>query len=251
MPGDAKSIVRGNSSTWPTQSFLAGLERPVLDALVDAGELTAYRRAQPLIRQGDSDTDVLLLLSSCVKVVSTLPQGGHALLAVRVGGDVVGEQAALDGGLRSASVVACGLSPVLAVRLARAEFERILSGCPAGAFALAASVSRKLRASTRRRVDYTSFTTPTRLARVLLEMADDYGHVTYGGSVVIGVDLTQLEWGTLIGVKASSVERALRELRDNEIVAAGAGRITVRDMAALRALALPGESPKPPRRSLI
>jgi DNA-binding GntR family transcriptional regulator len=46
-----------------------------------------------------------------------------------------------------------------------------------------------------------------------------------------------VEWGTLIGVSGRTAERAISTLRQQGLISREPGRITVLDMAALRALA--------------
>ncbi|WP_406117982.1 cyclic nucleotide-binding domain-containing protein [Streptomyces sp. NBC_00989] len=65
-----------------------------------------------LLSGGAQDRHVLLLLSGFAKVTATVENGGMSLLAVRVGGDTVGEAAAMDGVPCSAAVAACGPMPV-------------------------------------------------------------------------------------------------------------------------------------------
>jgi CRP/FNR family transcriptional regulator, cyclic AMP receptor protein len=74
-----------------------------------------FRKGQTLISEGEQADDIFLLLDASVKVSAQLDAGGRALLAIRIGGDVVGEIAAMDGGTRSATVSACGHEPVIAV----------------------------------------------------------------------------------------------------------------------------------------
>ena len=66
-----------------------------------------------LIREGDPGTAVYLLLAGSVKVTGATDEGG-SLLAIRVGGDLVGELAVLDGRPRVATVTTPG--PVLSRR---------------------------------------------------------------------------------------------------------------------------------------
>ncbi|MFD4738446.1 Crp/Fnr family transcriptional regulator [Streptomyces virginiae] len=237
--GDPYTAVRAARGNWPERSFLRSLDHDLLRELSEAGELMEFPRTRALAVEGSSATDVYLLLSSCVKVTSRLPGGGDALLAVRVGGDVIGELAALDRKPRSATVTACGNTPVEAIRVARQDFFDILTARPQVLLQLSMAVAEKLRTSTRRRIDYRSAKPLVRLARVLTEMADDHGTAPYGRSTVIGVDLTQVEWGTLIGVSGRTVEREISRLREQGLIAKGPGRITVLDMAGLRTLAHP------------
>jgi CRP/FNR family transcriptional regulator, cyclic AMP receptor protein len=224
-------------SGWATTSFLAGLEEHILAALVDASEPARFERDEVLTEQGTVGSDVFLLLTSYVKVTTLLPNGSRALLAVRVGGDLIGELAALDHGLRTGTVIACGVEPVDTLRIDGVAFVRELSSSPKAMLSLSESVARKLRSATQRRIDHQGGEASVRLARVLVEMADDHGATTYRDNVVIGIDVTRLEWGSLIGVSKRTAERAIATLRKAGLIGSGTKRITIRDMPGLRALA--------------
>lgn len=222
---------------WAHTSFLAGLEETVLAALVDASEPARFDRDEVLMAEGSAGSDVFLLLTSYVKVTTLLPNRSRALLAVRVGGDLIGELAALDHGRRTGTVIACGVEPVDTLRIDGELFVRALSASPKAMLSLSESVARKLRSATQRRIDHQGGEASVRLARVLVEMALDHGAPTYRNNVVIGIDITRLEWGSLIGVSKRTAERAIATLRDAKLIGSGMKRITIHDMAGLRALA--------------
>jgi CRP/FNR family transcriptional regulator, cyclic AMP receptor protein len=208
----------------------------VLRDFLSAGELVRFRKGEVLISEGGAGPDMFLLLGASVKVTAQLDGGGQALLAIRVGGDVVGEIAVMDGGVRTATVSACGHEPVIAVRLGRGDLHSLLCHHPEAAISLASAVSRKLRAATRRRVDITSCTARVRIARALLELAEDYGRPAARGTL-ISINLTQIELGTLVGASEATVQRALRDLRNDGLVGNAGRRLLVPDMAALRSAA--------------
>lgn len=226
-------IAQRRRAGWPPTSFLAGLELPVLRDFLSAGELAAFGKGDTIIGEGDAAIDVFLLLDACVKVTARLDAGGRALLAVRVGGDVVGEIAAMAGGARTATVSACGNGEAVAIRLGRDDLREVLGRHPDAAVSLASAISRKLRAATRRRVDISGCTTKVGMARVLLEIAEDHGS-SGGNGVFIGVSLTQSELGTLVGVSETTAQRALSELRNDGVIASEGRRLLVPNMAVLR-----------------
>ncbi|MEV0177262.1 Crp/Fnr family transcriptional regulator [Streptomyces sp. NPDC050803] len=220
---------------WRSGSFLGGLGAAARRELGERGELVSFERGALLIEEGDSTSDVFVLCSSYVKVTASLPGGGWTLVAVRMSGDLVGELAGMSGAPRSASVIACGTGPVTALRLRWSDFDQVRQARPEVLRQLQESVSRKLAAATRRRVDYRRRSPAVRLARVLVEMADDFGQSVRGREVILPMDLKHLEWGELIGVSESTAYRALRELRD--LVDAQHRRVIVTDLTGLRALA--------------
>jgi CRP-like cAMP-binding protein len=235
-PANAWQIAQRHRERWPRASFLAGLDPPVLRDFPDAGELTQFHTGDDLMREGDLADDMFLLLDASVKVTARTDNGGTALLAIRLGGDVVGEIALVDGKGRTATVSACGYEPVTAVRVGHDEFHGLLNRHPAAAVSLASAIGRKLRSSIRRRIDSTGCAPKVSLARALLELAEDYGLPGHRG-ILIGVNLTRIELGTLVGVGETTAQRALRELKRDGLVMDTGRRLLVPGLPALRAAA--------------
>jgi CRP-like cAMP-binding protein len=188
-----------------------------------------------LIHEGGRSTVVYLLLSGSVKVTGATDTG-DALLAIRVGGDLVGELVALDGRPRLATVTTAG--PVTARVIGQSEFVAVLSRDPTLALAVARGVSDKLRSATSRRIDFTGCDATTRFARVLLELATRYGRPTSAGQT-IRCPLTQTELATLAGSAEPTVQRMLRQFKADGMVATGYRETTVLDITALRKRAFP------------
>jgi CRP/FNR family transcriptional regulator, cyclic AMP receptor protein len=237
-PADMKELVDEYQKKWPANSFLSQLETRTLREFLTEGQVILFSNNETLIDEDLAGTSVFLLLSACVKVTARLDQGGQALLAVRVGGDVVGELAAMDGGSRSATVKACGRDPVVATMLTQSDFASLLSRHPEASRALNTVICRKLRSATRRRIDYSGCAPRVRLARALVELADDYGHQLGPASqILITINLTQVELGTLVGVAEATAQRALRGLREDGLINTSGRRPIIRDINALRVAA--------------
>jgi CRP-like cAMP-binding protein len=217
-------------------SLLGGLSGVARERMLTLGAKRQYPGSgRILIREGDNDSVVYLLLAGVVKV-SGSTGSGEALLAIRVGGDMVGELAALDGRPRLATVTTAG--PIIARVIGQGEFISFLRRHPDAALAITRGVGDKLRSATARRVDFTGCDVPTRFARVLLELAVRYGQRSQAGTV-IRCPLTQTELAGLVGAAEPTIQRALRQLREDGVAATGYRETTVLDMVALRRRAFP------------
>ncbi len=221
---------------WPPGSLLAGLSEGSRQRLLGLGTERQYPRAgRVLINEGSRSTAVYLLLAGSVKVTGAT-DAGDALLAIRVGGDLVGELVALDGRPRLATVTTAG--PVTARVIGQPEFVALLSRDPELALAVARGVSDKLRSATSRRIDFTGCDATARFARVLLDLATRYGQQTPAGQTIC-CPLTQTELATLAGSAEPTVQRMLRQFKADGIVATGYRETAVLDIAALRKRAFP------------
>ncbi|MFR9726245.1 Crp/Fnr family transcriptional regulator [Streptomyces sp. MS19] len=224
----------GRGRSWPPSSLLGSLAGPARDRLLALGARTRYEAGRVLMREGERTTFVLVLLTGVVKATGLTPDGRDALLAVRMGGDLVGELAAADGGPRSATVTACG--PVVARVVSQEEFLGCTRRDPGIAQAVNASVVSKLRVANARRVDFTGCDAATRLARVLHQIVLTHGERS-GAGAVIRWPLTQPELATLSGTAEPTVQKVLRGLRESGVISTGYRTVRVEDLARLNAIA--------------
>lgn len=231
---------RGTS--WPPSSLLGGLADGQCDQLLTLGTRVRYEADRVLLRESDRSSFVLLLLDGVVKVTGRTHDGRDALLTVRMGGDLVGEFAAVDGLPRSATITTCG--PVVARSATRGEFLACLGRNPAIAHAVNASIVTKMRNANAHRIDFTGCDAPTRLARALHQLAMTYGERA-GAGVVIRWPLTQPELAALAGAAEPTVHKALRGLRQIGVVSTGYRTIKIDDLARLGKIAFGHADPVP------
>lgn len=221
---------------WPPASVLGTLDAGTRERFTALGRPVRFSGGERLLREGEPGTEVYLLLQGWFKVLATMDDSREALLAVRAGGDIVGELACFDTQPRSATVLAVGKG---AARLiGRQEFLGFLSVDEGATQAVMRAVGGKLRWATRRRQDFGGSDVHTRVARVLVELARSYGR-REGDGVAIGVTLSQPELATLVGASEPSVHRVLRALRQHQVIDTGYRRIFIRDTAQLDGIAGP------------
>jgi CRP/FNR family cyclic AMP-dependent transcriptional regulator len=221
---------------WPPGSLLGSVSDHARDELLELGTAVQYPDAgRTLIREGERSRFVVILLDGAVKATGTTPEGRTALLAIRVGGDLVGEFAAIDDSPRSATVTTCGA--VVARFVKHGEFLDCLRGSSEIAFAVNRAVVGKLRLASARRVDFSGCDVPTRVARVLYQVAVSYGDRDGNRSVIRW--LTQPELASLADAAEPTVHKSLRQLRAAGMVLTQYRSVTVLDLAGLKAIAYP------------
>ena len=157
--------------------------------------------------------------------------GKEAVLAFRSSGDILGELSALDGEPRSATATV--LEPVEALVLTVGQFRDFLCAHPRMALGLLEMLSRRLRDADRKRVEFGAYDSVGRVARRLVELAEDFGVPDRGG-VRITLSLSQEELAGWVGASRKAVSNALRWLRGRGLVETGRRSITIRDVDALR-----------------
>ena len=190
-----------------SQSFvLRGLPRQELEQLAAMMQHRVYRRGEVVLHQGDPGQTLHVVCAGRLKVVVSSESGDEAVLAVVGPGDLVGDLALLDGGPRSASIVA--LEPVETAALNRADFLGLLRHSPAVVEGLLAALAQTIRRLSDDVGDLMFLDLHGRLAKKLLELADAHGRAT-DGSIEIQVALTQEELAGMVGATRPRVNKLL------------------------------------------
>jgi CRP/FNR family transcriptional regulator, cyclic AMP receptor protein len=219
-------------SDWRPGSLLGMLSDAARDDLLQRGSLVRYPGpVKVLFREADESRFVVVILRGVVKITGSTSGRLDALLAIRMGGDAVGEFAAVDRLPRSATATTCG--PLIARIIKAGDFLDSIRRNPDISHAVNKSIVAKMRVASARRVEFSGSDVPTRVARVLLQFAQSYG-IRDGNKAIIASPLTQTELASLAVASPPTVHRVLRRLRDNGIVATRYRSITVLDIDGLR-----------------
>ena len=212
----------------PTESYLS--EQDLAD-LCAAGRVRRHPRGGILVLEGSDPEEVLVLRRGRVKVSYETVDGREVLLAVRGPGAMLGELSAIDGEPRVATVSA--IEDVEAVSVSVSQFHAFLRSHPDAAIALLRTLSRRLRESDRKRVEFASSDTVGRVARLLLDLADEHGEPD-GGGVRITLPLSQQELAAWTASSREAVNKALRALRARGWVTTHRRAIVILDAGALQ-----------------
>ncbi|BCB81595.1 Crp/Fnr family transcriptional regulator [Phytohabitans flavus] len=219
---------------WPRHSLLGALSPAARDDLLALGAPCRYPAGRRLIAQGATTRHVVVLLRGSVKVVATTESGRDVLLGLRHCGDLVGELACLDDHPRSATVTTAAPAEVRVIK--QLEFLAFLDRHRDAAIVLSGSIARRLRDSTKRRVELIGEPVRTKLALVLSEFLDQTPDPIDADKPQI--ELTQAELASLVDASEVSVQRALSELRRMGAIMTRYRGILVHDAAALRRAAV-------------
>jgi len=177
-------------------SVLAPLSEAGRERLAAAGGWLALEPGETLCRAGDPGDAVFVVVEGEIEIRNTTPGGRDIRLVALGAGALVGEMAALDGGSRSADMVATRRSRLW--RIPRATLLAALEAEPAAAVALVIELSARLRATDAALEDKAVLDLAGRLARMLL--SEGAGRT---------VALTQTEIARRLGLSREKVNRKL------------------------------------------
>ena len=212
------------------QGFWGSLPPAARAALLALATQSTFAAGRMVLAQEDSSGDVLVIWSGLVKVVARAANGRHVVLALRGAGDIVGELANINGGPRSAAVVA--LSRVEALVVPGAQFTRFLESCQVAAESVRRTIIDRLCETDRDRLAAATMTVGQRLARLLLKISARYGVPTPGGGRRTE-QLSQHELAACIGGATRTVAREISIWRRRNIISTERRAIIVRQSSAL------------------
>ena len=205
-------------------------------AFLDVAHREIYGRNEQLFSQGETSRSAAVIQGGLVKISNESSNGQHNTLVLRGPGDLVGESASADQP-RIATVTALS-EEVRAWSLSAEQWLAFLQRHAGAARALQRTYSDRLVQSDRLRVEVRTATSAQRLARCLLELADEVGRFEEGKhGIILDVALSQEEFGQLICAATVMIERTLRNWRKREIVSTGYLKLTLHDLPALRRIA--------------
>jgi CRP-like cAMP-binding protein len=193
-----------------------------------------YPAGATLCLEGDPATQVFVLLTGWVKILSSTKDGHEMVLALRGNGDIVGETAGETTGHRNATMRA--IDAVCALTVGYDRFGSFLEAHPGANRAYRRVVSRKFNDTDAILRGRTGTLGSRRLAGVLLDLADRCGQSVNGG-IYLMLPLTQDDLASLAGTSRATVTRALSSWRKRGFILTTQRHITITDLEALRRVA--------------
>jgi CRP-like cAMP-binding protein len=216
--------------TPPDGGFWAQLGERERRLVLEEGHERRVAPGRRLYEEGQRAPSLVVILRGRVKVSSVTLDGEERLLALRREGDLLGEMATLTGRSRTATVTA--IDNVRAVVVPADAFERLWRSEPAVLLALMRSLVHRVEEADRARMDLLE-DAPTRVRRLLADLADRFSVREAGGAVRIDVALTQEELAGLAFASRGVVASVLRDLRSQGIVRTARKELVITDPVAL------------------
>jgi CRP/FNR family cyclic AMP-dependent transcriptional regulator len=166
-----------------------------------------YSRGEVIFREGETAERLFLIDEGKVKLSTASPSGQELRIAVLGRGQIFGELEVIDRGPRAMDARAMEESKIYA--LASDVFWTLLENRPALARRLLELMARRLRRADQTSQDLVFFDATTRLARRLLQLAEEHGEPLEEEALRITVRVTQEEMAQFIGVTRESANRLI------------------------------------------
>lgn len=195
------------------------LQEEVLRRIAAAGGIRHYPAQAILINEGEHADTLFIILSGRVKVYSSSAAGKEVVLAVHGAGEYVGELA-LDGGVRSASVMT--LEPCTCSVVSGADLRQFIALHPDFALHLIHKLIRRLRQSADSVKSLALQDVYGRIVKLLIELSQPHGDLS-----IIPERLTQQDVAERVGSSREMVSRIFKDLQVGGYIDVANGRITI------------------------
>jgi CRP/FNR family transcriptional regulator, cyclic AMP receptor protein len=184
-----------------------------------------------LFHAGDPGDGCYRVDAGVLKVVMVSPTGSERILAFLGPGDIVGELSIIDGRPRSASVVAVRDSALSF--LSRPAFEAFADKHPQICRVLLTLLAGRLRETDVTVAAGSFLSLRGRVARTLLELAENFGEDVGSGRIVIHQKIRQSDLAALAGIARETVSRILNDWKRRKLVSHLSGYYCLEDKAQL------------------
>lgn len=217
--------------------LLAQLDEDALDSLLAVATERQFTNGQVIFQKGDPGTSMMAVLNGRVRISAYSEDGREIILNMIEPSQLFGEIALLDGKERSADATAMGKTNLLV--LDRRDFVPFLEDNPKIMIRLFDVLCNRLRQTSEMVESIAFLDFGARLAKLLLQMADNYG-VDNDLGLLINLRISQADLGNLIASTRESVNRQLNAWVQEGIIAMAQGRIVILDRQMLQLTAQSG-----------
>ncbi len=170
-----------------------------------------YRRGEIIVEQGRKSDALFILLSGRARVITSDARGREVILAVLEAGDYLGEMSLTDNEPHSATVRAEVQTDVLV--LGRNEFAVCLPDNSSLSYAILRGLVARLRNADRQIESLALLDVYGRVARALLDMAEDDE-----GRRVIRSKVSRQDLAKVVGASREMVSRGMKDLEERHLI---------------------------------
>ncbi len=210
------------------------LDKPDLDEVLRFARRVAFDRGQTVFHKGDPGDALYAILAGRVGINASSGLGKQVFLNIMEAGEVFGEIALLDGGVRTAQAVA--MEPAILLRIDRKRFLPLLEARPKLCLKLMELLCGRLRWTSDIIESIIFLDIPHRLAKRLLILAAEHGRDT-GQDLQVEIGLSQEDLANMLGATRESVNKVLRAFQQQGLIAYGRGQLRILNRQALQEVA--------------
>lgn len=190
--------------------IFAGLTDSELESLAEAIILKRYKKRDIIYLPGDQREGFFLLHKGKVKESRLSEDGRELTMEIYKDGDIFGELALVEVGERQSMASALELSYIS--QISNSQMKILMNKIPTLSYNVAKLMGLRRMSLEKKVEDLVFRNVPSRLAKLLLNLARKYG-VELGRNILINAKLSQQELGNLIGSTRETTSHFLNQFR--------------------------------------
>ena len=180
-------------------------------SIADSVVKRRYRRGEIIVEHNRKSNALFILLTGRARVLTSDSRGREVILAVLQPGDYVGEMSLIDNDPHSATVRAEVQTDMLV--LGRAEFARCLPENSSLSYAILRGLVQRLRNADRQIESLALLDVYGRVARSLLDMAEQTGD-----QLLIRNKVSRQDMAKIVGASREMVSRVMKDLEERGVI---------------------------------
>lgn len=213
--------------------LLSNVPPAKLQELISQVELREIPRRQVIYLPGDPGEQVYFINGGRVKTSKVTRDGKELTLAYRGAGQIFGELAVIDGSPREEMAEA--MKNAIITELPVDVFRELLLGDARLCFTFLSDVGKRRRQLETKLEHLVFKDVQAKLAALLLELGEEYGHETEDG-VQIGLKITHQEMANLIGSTRETISLTLAQFKKRELLNMNGRTVVLLDQDGLKSV---------------
>ena len=207
--------------------YFQDLDTRVLDRIRTSVFEVRLERGQVLFSEGEPAQAMYVVRSGQVKIFKLSPDGREQVLRIMGPGECFNEVPVFDEGSNPANAQA--LEPAVLWGIRRTDMRCLVEEHPAVAIGFLKVFARKLRFFTQKVEDLSFRSVTSRVAKLLLELAEDDGR----GGLRLKQQFSQQEMAAVVGTAREMIGRAFKALEKEGAIKLDRHRILILSKTAL------------------
>jgi CRP/FNR family transcriptional regulator len=216
-----------SSDQLKTIPYFRDLDQRGLERIRASAFEVRLAKDQILFTEGEPAQAMYVVRSGQVKIFKLSPDGREQVLRIAGPGDCFNEVPIFDEGPNPAN--AQGLEPATLWGIRRTDMRRLVEEHPAIAIGFLKAFAGRLRYFTRKVEDLSFRSVTSRVAKLLLELAEDDGK----GGLRLRRQFTQQEMAAVVGTAREMIGRAFKVLEKEGAIRLDRHRVVIVSRAAL------------------
>lgn len=196
--------------------LFSGMDKASFKPFCHISEKITLKKGEYLFKQDDSAASIYIVKEGSLKLVRVTEEGEEFILQIVASQEVIGENALFrKEALQPASAIA--LEDTKVCIMSRETFEKIIEANPRLACQVIENLGNRLYSLWNQMADFNFQTTRDKLLNLFVQLAKQHGRQCPEGTL-IGLNITQQELASMVGVSRVMVSQVLKELIQNDSI---------------------------------